>query len=53
MPPAPDDKSARKAFAYPETEHHRRHGPQGYVDDEHFKPWVTMTNDDKRIEGCC
>jgi hypothetical protein len=27
-------------FAYPSVAHVRRHGPRGYVDDEHYKPWL-------------
>jgi hypothetical protein len=27
-------------FAYPPAAHARRHGPRGYVDDEHYKPWL-------------
>jgi hypothetical protein len=27
-------------FAYPDEPHRRRHGPRGYVDDEHYKPWL-------------
>lgn len=27
-------------FAYPTTKHVRRHGPRGYIDDEHYKPWL-------------
>jgi hypothetical protein len=27
-------------FAYPTSAHVRRHGPQGYVDDDHYKPWL-------------
>jgi hypothetical protein len=32
--------SPEAVFAYPEVPHGRRHGPQGYVDDEHYKPWL-------------
>lgn len=28
------------AFAYPNTPHPRRHGPQGYLDHKHYKPWL-------------
>lgn len=27
-------------LAYPETPHHRRHGPDGYIDDRSWKPWL-------------
>ena len=27
-------------FNYPDAPHLRRHGPRGYVDDEHYKPWL-------------
>ena len=29
-----------EVFAYPAADHARRHGPCGYVDDEHYKPWL-------------
>ncbi|HJT76753.1 MAG TPA: hypothetical protein VJ739_06085 [Gemmataceae bacterium] len=32
--------SPEAVFAYPEAPHVRRHGPRGYVDDEHYKPWL-------------
>jgi hypothetical protein len=27
-------------FTYPETVHIRRHGPRGYADYKHYKPWL-------------
>src|SRR5262245_2027772 len=27
-------------FSYPATAHLRRHGPRGYLEDEHYKPWL-------------
>ncbi len=27
-------------FAYPSERHLRRHGPRGYADSQHFKPWL-------------
>jgi hypothetical protein len=27
-------------FAYPDVAHVRRRGPRGYLDDEHYKPWL-------------
>ena len=27
-------------FDYPSGTHTRRHGPRGYLDDEHYKPWL-------------
>jgi hypothetical protein len=27
-------------FGYPDAPHVRRHGPRGYIDDEHYKPWL-------------
>jgi hypothetical protein len=30
----------RTVFGYPDIEHVRRHGPRGYIDDEHYKPWL-------------
>ena len=32
--------SLRAVFAYPDRPHVRRHGPRGYLDDEHYKPWL-------------
>jgi hypothetical protein len=32
--------SGQTIFAYPDVAHVRRHGPRGYVDDEHYKPWL-------------
>ena len=34
--PPPDEPP----FAYPGEAHERRHGPRGYLDDEHYKPWL-------------
>jgi hypothetical protein len=27
-------------FDYPSVPHERRHGPQGYLDSKHYKPWL-------------
>jgi hypothetical protein len=27
-------------FAYPSERHVRRHGPRGYANPQHFKPWL-------------
>jgi hypothetical protein len=32
--------SPEAVFAYPDVPHTWRHGPRGYVDDEHYKPWL-------------
>jgi hypothetical protein len=32
--------SPKAAFTYSDVPHERRHGPRGYVDDEHYKPWL-------------
>jgi hypothetical protein len=32
--------SPAAVFTYPEVPHGRRHGPRGYIDDEHYKPWL-------------
>jgi hypothetical protein len=40
MQPTRDSPSSRTVFAYPDAAHVRRHGPRGYVDDEHYKPWL-------------
>lgn len=39
MPPAPES-SDRDVFAPADAMDGRRHGPRGYVDDEHYKPWL-------------
>ncbi len=31
---------AATAFDYPSAPHVRRHGPRGYLDDKHYKPWL-------------
>lgn len=33
-------QAARTVFAYPATEHQRRHGPRGYTSYRAFKPWL-------------
>lgn len=30
----------RQPFSYPTERHVRRHGPRGYLDSQHFKPWL-------------
>jgi hypothetical protein len=40
MSQTPERSFSEKVFAYPETPHIRMHGPRGYVDDEHYKPWL-------------
>jgi hypothetical protein len=40
MQPILDRPFPQEIFAYPDVPHARRHGPRGYVDDEHFKPWL-------------
>jgi hypothetical protein len=32
--------SATSIFDYPNSPHARRHGPQGYADYKHYKPWL-------------
>jgi hypothetical protein len=39
MSPTRERPSPEAVFAYPDVTHVRRHGPRGYVDDEHYKPW--------------
>jgi hypothetical protein len=31
---------AATVFDYPSVPHRRRHGPQGYLDYKHYKPWL-------------
>jgi hypothetical protein len=40
MQPSHEQPSGQTVFGYPDAAHVRRHGPQGYVDDEHYKPWL-------------
>ena len=40
MPPNPERTSELEAFAPADALPVRRHGPRGYVDDEHYKPWL-------------
>ena len=40
MQPNPDRPSGLEVFAPLDAVHVRRHGPRGYVDDEHYKPWL-------------
>jgi hypothetical protein len=32
--------AATTVFDYPSLPHARRHGPQGYADYKHYKPWL-------------
>ncbi len=40
MPPNRDRPSELEVFAPADAVQVRRHGPRGYVDDEHYKPWL-------------
>jgi hypothetical protein len=40
MPPIPDRNALLSVFSYPNASHARRHGPRGYRDDDHYKPWL-------------
>jgi hypothetical protein len=40
MPPSLDGPGPATAFVYPGKDHQRRHGPCGYADVEHYKPWL-------------
>jgi hypothetical protein len=40
-------------FAYPDAAHERRHGPHGYLDDEHFKPWLRDEFVFRCVYCCC
>jgi hypothetical protein len=40
MRPNPDGPSGLEVFAPADAFEVRRHGPSGYVDDEHYKPWL-------------
>ena len=33
-------QTSRTVFAYPPTEHMRRHGPRGYTGYRAYKPWL-------------
>src|SRR4051794_15613912 len=40
MQPTREPPPGQTVFVYPDVAHVRRHGPRGYLDDEHFKPWL-------------
>ena len=40
MLPTPEMPPGTAVFAYPIIPLVRRHGPRGYLDDEHYKPWL-------------
>jgi hypothetical protein len=40
MPRTPEQPAGQTIFTYPAVTHVRRHGPRGYIDDEHYKPWL-------------
>jgi hypothetical protein len=40
MSPTREPPSQGGVFGYPDVSHVRRHGPRGYIDDEHYKPWL-------------
>ena len=40
MPPHPNRLIELQPFAPPNALPMRRHGPRGYIDDEHYKPWL-------------
>jgi hypothetical protein len=40
MRPNPDRPPDLEAFAPADALAVRRHGPRGYVDDEHYRPWL-------------
>jgi hypothetical protein len=40
MSPTRERPTPEEVFAYPVIPHVRRHGPRGYVDDEHYNPWL-------------
>lgn len=40
-------------FAYPTAPHPRRHGPRGYADDEHYKPWLRDEFDFRCVYCLC
>lgn len=48
MQQLPELPSSASVFEPAETNHVRRHGPRGYVDDTHFKPWLR-----DEFDYCC
>ncbi len=40
MTPAHDQPPIPSALCYHSGTHGRRHGPRGYLDDDHYKPWL-------------
>jgi hypothetical protein len=53
MQPIPELPSGPVVFVYPDTAHVRRHGPRGYVDDEHYKPWLRDEFTFRCLYCCC
>lgn len=53
MPGTHEQPSRPPVFAYPDVAHVRRHGPQGYVDDEHYKPWLRDEFTFRCLYCCC
>ena len=53
MPPIPEPPLADRVFAYPDQAHERRHGPRGYLDDEHYKPWLRDEFAFRCVYCCC
>jgi hypothetical protein len=51
MPPAPEPLVG--AFNYPDLPHVRRHLPRGYLDDEHYKPWLRDEFSFRCVYCCC
>jgi hypothetical protein len=53
MPPGHEGPAPDAAFDYPDKDHERRHGPRGYADDEHYKPWLRDEFDYRCVYCLC
>jgi len=53
MRPPPDLSLSQTAFAYAVRPHTRRHGPQGYRDDDNYKPWLRDEYFFRCLYCCC
>lgn len=52
MRPSPEPL-APPPFQYPREPHARRHGPRGYLRDEHYKPWLRDEFSFRCVYCCC
>jgi len=53
MPSVPEPGPFPDVFDYPVAAHARRHGPRGYLDDEHYKPLLRDEFTFRCVYCCC